>query len=182
MTGSTASPGAVLVDGYNVLHAVPRFAPRGAPLEPARRSFQSWLARAARGRGVGEVVLVWDGRAGGHEARAPDPLTVLYTSEDKTADERILELCRGRYADRSASTWVVSSDREVQGPARQLGFEAIGAMTFYRRWSRGGPSGGRGAGPRSSGEGPGKPRRATRREVEELLDEFLRRGGEEPEG
>lgn len=182
MTGSKDAPLAVLVDGYNVLHAIPRFAPRGAPIEPARAAFEAWLSQAARRRGVGDVVLVWDGSGGGRQPRAPAPLTVLYTPTGKTADERILELCRSRYADRAAGTWVVSSDREVQGPARQLGFEGIGAMTFYRRWAHDRP--------RSSRRAPGarppaerKPRRASEEEVEELLDAFLSRDPDaDPDG
>lgn len=183
MTGTRDTPRAVLVDGYNVLHAIPRFAPRGAPIEPAREALQSWLARTARRRGIGEVVVVWDGSGGARRARAPSPLTVLFTPGGKTADERILELCRGRFADRASGTWVVSSDREVQGPARQLGFEGIGAMTFYRRWSREGSSAAEGrTARRDGGERTRKPRRASSAEVEELLDAFLREGDEEPEG
>lgn len=182
MTGSRDTPRAVLVDGYNVLHAVSRFAPRGGPIEPAREAFQAWLARTARRRGVGDVVLVWDGSGGGRRDRAPSPLTVLFTPEGKTADERILELCRSRYSDRASGTWVVSSDREVQGPARQLGFEGIGAMTFYRRWSREPTGGAAGRTTGREGEPPArKPRRASPGEVDELLDAFLREGGEDPE-
>lgn len=186
MSGSTATPRAVLVDGYNVLHAIARFAPRGGPVEPARTAFQAWLAEAARRRGVREVVVVWDGRTAGREPRAPAPLKVLFTPKGTTADDRILDLCRGTYAGRASTTWVVSSDREVQGPARQLGFEGIGAMTFYRRWARGGggpgrsrsgSGGGSGSGSRDEPGGAKKPRRASADEVEELLDAFLREEG-----
>ncbi|HUP18799.1 MAG TPA: NYN domain-containing protein [Gemmatimonadota bacterium] len=187
MNPSGGSPRAVLVDGYNLLHAIPRFAPRGGPIEPARAALEAWLAQVARVRGVVDVVLVWDGRAAARASRTPAPLTVLYTSADETADERIRALCRGRFAGRAAETWVVSSDREVQGPARQLGFEAIGAMTFWRRWNAGSREGdtvrpGRAGAPGGAPPGreaPAKPRRATPREVDELLDEFLARGGEE---
>lgn len=174
MTPSVDATRAVLVDGYNVLHAIPRFAPRGAPIEPARQAFQAWLAQAARRRGVGEVVLVWDGSGAGRQPRAPSPLTVLYTPKGKTADERILELCRGRYADRAAGTWVVSSDREVQGPARQLGFEGIGAMTFYRRWAHDRSHGARGRSDGLEKHRSNKPRRPAPGEVDELLGAFLR--------
>ena len=190
MTPPGGSPRAVVVDGYNLLHAIPRFAPRGAPIEPARAALEAWLAQAARARGVAEVVVVWDGRAAARAPRSPAPLRVLFTAAGETADERIRELCRGRLAARAEETWIVSSDREVQGPARQLGFDAIGAMTFWRRWGGAGAGGGsasRGAGgSRAADRGtapgkgaPAKPRRATPREVEELLDEFLARGSDE---
>ena len=111
-------------------------------------------------------------------------MRVLYTEAGRTADERILELCRGPYAERSGSTWVVSSDRDVQGPARQLGFTAIGAMTFYRRWSPDGRV------PRGSARHHGRPERVSgaeanprpaRAEVDGLLDELLARR-DDPEG
>lgn len=171
------APAAVLIDGYNILHAIPRFAPRGSDLTLARERFETWLAAAAAKRGVGECVLVWDGR-GGSRKRSSGRVLVVYTAAGVTADERILDLCRGRFAARAASTWVVSSDRDVQGPARALGFEVLGAMAFYRRWNavRGAAATGGGPDPVTSGdEDPGaKPRPSVpRKEVDELLDAFL---------
>jgi predicted RNA-binding protein with PIN domain len=176
-------PEAVLVDGYNVLHAIPRFAPRGGNVAEARLALERWLAEAAARFGVAESVVVWDGRDGAGSATRSGRLHVLYTEASRTADERILELCRGRYASRSRSTWVVSSDRDVQGPARQLGFTVMGAMTFYRRWSPDGPASReprrRGRPERMSGaEANPCPPRA---EVDGLLDELLARR-EDPEG
>ncbi len=171
-------PEAVLVDGYNVLHAIPRFAPRGGDVAEARGAFQRWLAQAATRQGVAESVIVWDGRHGSRAASPQGRLQVLYTDSSKTADERILELCRGPYASRAKSTWVVSSDRGVQDPARQLGFTAIGAMTFYRRWasSRAGSTGsGTGRRRRNRASGAEANPRPSRREVDELLGELLAR-------
>src|SRR5688572_13301568 len=168
-------PDAVLVDGYNLLHAIPRFAPRGAELAPARASLERWLADAAARQGVREVVLVWDG---GHSGESPSrtsrgPLKVVFTQAGETADERILTLCRGVFASRAADTWVVSSDHGVQVPARELGFGAIGAMTFFRRWSEARPRGacGREA-ERDAAGGEAKPL-PTRRDVDELFEQFL---------
>ena len=164
-------PLAVLVDGYNVLHAIPRFAPRGRDLGPARDRFETWLAEGAARAGVERCVLVWDGRAGTRDKRA-GRLTILYTAAGTSADDRLLDLCRGPFAARSASTWVVSSDGDVRGPARQLGFVALGAMEFYRRWTsvpERNP-------PRRDHE-PGaeqeRPARVSRAEIDELLDAFL---------
>jgi len=177
-------PEAVLVDGYNVLHAIPRFAPRGGAVAQARQALERWLAEAAARHRVAESVIVWDGRDGTASATRSGRLQVLYTEASRTADERILELCRGPYANRSGSTWVVSSDRDVQGPARQLGFTAMGAMTFYRRWSADRPASRGSAGrdgrlERMSGaEANPRPARA---EVDGLLDELLARR-EDPEG
>ena len=165
--GSPA-PRAVLVDGYNVLHAIPSFAPRGGDLAASRDHFESWLAQAAARSGVAECVLIWDGREGQRQRRA-GPVRVLYTAAGVSADDRLLDLCRGAFAARAASTWVVSSDRDVQGPARQLGFAVLGAMTFYRRWApAAGPADSLGADRVRST--PAAPSRA---EVDELLAEFL---------
>lgn len=175
-------PEAVLVDGYNVLHAIPRFAPRGGDLAEARHALEGWLAGAAARHRVTEGVIVWDGRDGAGSATRRGRLRILYTEASRTADERILELCRGPYAERSGTTWVVSSDRDVQGPARQLGFTAIGAMTFYRRWASGtrgsrGRSGSPGGRERMSGS-EANPRPG---QVDDLLDELLARR-EDPKG
>lgn len=179
-------PDAVLVDGYNVLHAIPRFAPRGGDVAEAREAFERWLSQAAARHRVGECVLVWDGRRGGRASSQRGRMRVLYTEFPRTADERLLELCRGPYVERAGSTWVVSSDRDVQVPARQLGFTALGAMTFYGRWSAGDriranrrrPGGDRGEEGRPSG-GEADPR-PTRAEVDLLLEQLLaRRKGSE---
>lgn len=171
-------PEAVLVDGYNALHAIKRFAPRGGDVAEAREAFERWLARAIAERRVREAVIVWDGRHGSRARTRPGRLQVLYTDSTKTADERILELCRGPYATRAGSTWVVSSDRDVQGPARQLGFTVIGAMTFYRRWSSSaaGPAGSSARGRRADRpSGAEAEPRPTRTEVDDLLGELLAR-------
>lgn len=172
MTG-IPRPEAVLVDGYNLLHAIPRFAPRGAELAPAREALERWLAQAARRQEVADCVLVWDGGSR-RRTRAPAPLSVLFAGSEATADERIVDLCRGRYAALFRTTWVVSSDHDVQAPARDLGFTVLGAMTFYERWSAAGRTRSRtglarGGDPRDRN---GKPR-PTRREVDDLLREFL---------
>lgn len=183
MTEPAPRPDAVLVDGYNVLHAIPRFAPRGSDLAPARSALETWLAQAAARRGVREVILAWDGCAGSAEAppgagsARRGPLEIVFTRHDETADERILALCRGRFAGRAARVWVVSSDRGVQAPARELGFAVLGAMTFFRRWSEARPRGGCG---REAERQDGKPD-PTRAEVDELLERFLaEREGREP--
>ena len=165
-------PEAVLVDGYNVLHAIPKFAPRGGDLVSARDRFESWLAQAAAHAGVQRCILVWDGRGGVRQKRA-GRLTVLYTAAGTSADDRLLELCRGPFASRNASTWIVSSDGDVREPARQLGFQTLGAMEFYRRW---GPPAAtndptrRKDSRRASGERTARP---TRVEIDELLEAFL---------
>ena len=164
-------PHAVLVDGYNVLHAIPKFAPRGRDLVSARDRFEGWLAEAAGRAGVEHCILVWDGRDGSREKRA-GRLTILYTAAGTSADDRLLDLCRGPFASRSASTWVVSSDGDVREPARQLGFTALGAMEFYRRWTsrpgRDEPRRGHAPSPPEA-----RPVRSSRGEIDELLDAFL---------
>jgi predicted RNA-binding protein with PIN domain len=165
------APRAVLVDGYNVLHALSRFAPRGGDLSAARERFESWLSQAVARAGVRDCVLVWDGRDGQRQRRA-GPVTVLHTAAGVSADDRLLELCRGAFAARARSTWVISSDRDVQGPAHQLGFPVLGAMTFYRRWGLAARPAG--ADPRSADGHRDPPGAPSRGEVEELLEEFLK--------
>ncbi|HYO47920.1 MAG TPA: NYN domain-containing protein [Gemmatimonadota bacterium] len=173
-----SAPDAVLIDGYNVLHAIPQFAPRGADLASARERFESWLSQAAGRAGVERCVLVWDGRGGRREHRV-GRLTILYTAAGVSADDRLLDLCRGEFASRSASTWVVSSDRDVQDPARQLGFTVLGALAFYRRWSfdrverESTSAKGDRTGDAENDPGGAARLRSSRAEVDELLDAFL---------
>jgi predicted RNA-binding protein with PIN domain len=164
-------PHAVLVDGYNVLHAIPKFAPHGRDLAPARDRFEAWLAEAAARARVERCVLVWDGRAGSRETRA-GRLTIVYTSARTSADERLIELCRGPFASRSVSTWVVSSDSDVREPVRQLGFTVLGAMEFYRRWTSA-PDRNQPRRDHEPGAEQERPARASRAEIDELLDAFL---------
>lgn len=176
-----ARPSAVLVDGYNLLHAIPRFAPRGGPVAPARSRLETWLARAARERGVSTCVLVWDGRASGSKAKPASSLEVIYTPKGTEADDRLRDLMRDRFAGRASETWVVSSDREVKRSARDLGFVPLGAMTFWKRWSdaSGGAKGRRRKPVSGAPEPSGKPR-PTKAGVEELLSEML--GDDERDG
>ena len=178
-------PEAVLVDGYNVLHAIPRFAPRGGDVAAARDTFERWLADVAARHAVTDVVIVWDGRHGARGTSRGRGVRVLYTESTKTADERILELCRGEYADRAGSTWVISSDHGIQRPARELGFTPVGAMTFFRRWSAGGTSASGSGGRRRRAQrasGAEADPRPTRAEVDELLGELLARREDEGGG
>ena len=116
-------------------------------------------------------MLVWDGRDGGREVRARR-LTVLFTAAGPSADDRLLELCRGPFASHSATTWVVSSDADVRRPAIALGFTTLGAMEFYRRWTA--PAGeGRAPRGKDPGECEGRHARASRTEIDELLEAFL---------
>lgn len=165
-------PRFVLIDGYNLLHAIPRFAPRGSDPAPARVALERWLAQTAQSQRVAKCVVVWDGDRDSRTPRSPRPLEVVYSGRDQTADDRLLEMCRGPYASKASQTWVVSSDHGVQTPARELGFHVLGTMTFFRSWE----SASRGSG-RSSKSGQARSRgldhRPSRAEVEELLGEML---------
>ncbi|MFN2384114.1 MAG: NYN domain-containing protein [Gemmatimonadota bacterium] len=164
-------PTAVLVDGYNLLHAIPRFAPRGAELAPARAQLEEWLGQAARAAAVSECLLVWDGRAGSRANPTTAPLTVIFTPTGVTADDRLLALCRGSYAARAATTWIISSDHGVQTPARQLGFTVLGAKTFYDRWATARPRGGCAPERHATATKP----RPSRADTEAWLNEMARR-------
>jgi len=163
----------VLIDGYNLLHAIPRFAPRGGPLAAARSRLETWLVRAAREHGVARCVVVWDGRERGSRSRSAAPLEVIYTARGTEADDRLRELMVDCFADRARATWVVSSDREVMRSARDMGFVSLGAMTFWKRWA---DDPGRRKGRRNPVSGapePSEKPRPTKAGVEDLLAEML---------
>lgn len=125
----------VIVDGYNVVHAVPELERQlDRSLEAAREALVS-LCREYRARrgDVARVTVVFDGdqahARGLHADRGG--VTVLFTQRQEEADERILSLVRD---DGGRSRFViVSNDTHIVNNARALGARVIPVQTFYRQ-------------------------------------------------
>ncbi|MEZ6185133.1 MAG: NYN domain-containing protein [Planctomycetota bacterium] len=118
---------AYLVDGFNLLHRVPRLKAllQSQGPGPACAALTDLLARWAA-LGTAEVVLVFDGLAA-HGARLTAPgLSVRYAGSD--ADPYLRELLA-----RPGGPYVlVSKDAEIVGPARARGYDALDPGEFYR--------------------------------------------------
>ena len=125
----------VLLDGYNVIHAVPELAQQlDRSLDAAREALISLCRRYRTLRGdVSRLYVVFDG----NDASAGGPqddrggVTVLFTRREEEADERILSLLRaeggrGRFV-------VVSNDTYILNNARGLRARVISVREFYER-------------------------------------------------
>ena len=125
----------MILDGYNVIHAVPELARHlDRSLQSAREALVRLCQEYRRGRGdVGRCYVVFDGRAD-HAFSSPASdlgcVAVLFTQEPEEADARILRLIeaeRGR-----GRCVVVSNDNEVSNNARAFGARIISAQEFYK--------------------------------------------------
>lgn len=123
----------LVLDGYNVIHAVPELARQlDRSLEAARDALVSLCReyRAARGD-IEELYVIFDGNeayAGGLRGERGG-VRVLFTPRHEEADERILQLIR---ADAGHSRFViVSNDTYIFNNARVHGARVIPVQEFY---------------------------------------------------
>ena len=123
----------VVLDGYNVIHAVPELARQlDRSLEAAREALVSLCqAYQARRGDVKRMYVVFDGDqafASGPQ-RDRDGVAVLFTQRQEEADDRILSLIR---ADGGRSRFViVSNDIYVFNNARVHGARVMPVSEFY---------------------------------------------------
>jgi len=122
----------VLLDGYNVIYAVPELARHmDHSLQSAREALVALCQehRARRGD-VRRLYVVFDGRdidAPGSHAQSRGDVAVLFTRKPEEADERIVRLIeaeRGRCV-------VVSNDNELCNNARAFRAGVLSAQEFY---------------------------------------------------
>ncbi|MBI3320779.1 MAG: NYN domain-containing protein [Candidatus Omnitrophica bacterium] len=126
----------LILDGYNVAHAVPELARQMDQSLQAAREALVRLCEAYRARrgDIGKLYVVFEGRDDsgfGPRAQPRGGVTVLFTQEGEEADRRILKLIeseRGR-----GHCLVVSNDNEVANNARAFGARVISAQEFYRQ-------------------------------------------------
>ncbi len=123
----------VVLDGYNVIHALPELERQlDRSLEAARAALMSLCAAYKARRGdITQLYVVFDGREehGGGLVEHPRGVTVLFSRKPEDADERILRLIRA--AGRRGRFVVVSNDNEIANNARALGAQVISAAQFH---------------------------------------------------
>lgn len=125
----------LILDGYNVTHAVPELARQlDRSLQAAREALVR-LCQAYRARrgDIGRVYVVFDGRdepAAG--ASAPQGgVTVVFARKPEEADQRILRVIEAQ--DARSRCVVVSNDNEVCNNARAFGARILSAEAFYAK-------------------------------------------------
>ena len=125
----------LVLDGYNVIHAVPELARQlDRSLEAAREALLA-VCRAYRARrgDIERLYVVFDGDQA--YARGPQDerggVIALFTKRQEEADERILHLLR---VDGGRSRFVIiSNDNYVFNNARVHGAQVMSVAEFYAR-------------------------------------------------
>ena len=122
----------LIVDGYNVIHRVPRFhSVLQKNLEAARESLLSYCSTWRDTRGdFAELLVVFDGDSSveGTGHRMVRGVQVTYTRTGETADDRI----RGMVDDspRNRECVVVTDDAELAAAVRSRGGRFISSTEF----------------------------------------------------
>ena len=129
-----AQPMALIIDGYNLLHAsgiVGRGIGPGG-LERSRLALLNFVAESVDARELPTTTIVFDARQappGLPRSLAHRGMTVLFAANYETADELIEELVRADSAPRRLV--VVSSDHQVQRAARRRRAKAIASDRWF---------------------------------------------------
>jgi len=123
----------IIIDGYNLIRQSPELRQCEArELAGGRQALLARLAAYRRHRPGHRVTVVFDGREGGDWRETRDRqqgLGVVYSRRGEAADDVIKRLlARDR-----AQAIVVTSDRELQHWAEQVGATWIGAPDFEKR-------------------------------------------------
>ena len=111
-----------ILDGYNVIHAVPELSRHlDRSLQAGREALVRWCQEyQARNSATGKLYIVFDGRredGWGASEQLHGRVTVVFAQKPEEADQRILRVIeshRGRCV-------VVSNDNEVANNARAFG-------------------------------------------------------------
>jgi hypothetical protein len=130
----------LVVDGYNVMHALPvgREWP-GRTFQDRRHYFLDRLGDYAAGR-PHRVTVVFDGARGGDEMGGADwrgGVEVLYSARGSDADSLILRLLDA--TPRVSAVLLVTSDKSLAGHARSLGASTARADELVKRLNPRGP-------------------------------------------
>jgi len=132
---------ALIVDGYNVIHAWPALHDtlRSRGLEDARQHLVSALSEYAAQTGV-DVTVVFDAKGRGGSipsTQNQDGVTVLFGSKQATADH-VIERAAYRAADRGegADVVVATDDRLERAVVGAMGIATMGARALEAEVAR----------------------------------------------
>jgi hypothetical protein len=126
----------LIVDGYNVMHALPLGSEwPGRTFQDRRHHVLDRLSAYVAGR-PHRVTVVFDGARGGDEMGGADrrgAIEVLYSPRGTEADELILRMLES--APRPEAILLVTSDKSLVGRARSAGASTARADELVRRLS-----------------------------------------------
>ncbi len=120
----------LIIDGYNLIRQSPELQGMEAGgLEAGREALLSRLAAYRQSRSPGKITVVFDGWQGGGLRESRDRcrgINIVYSRRGERADEVIKRLL----AQERERAVVVSSDREIQTWAAQVGAAWVAAASF----------------------------------------------------
>jgi len=125
-----------IIDGYNVIHALPSGIDRGGSLESRREGLINLIKSSslyARHR----FTIVFDGAENiyGQEKMSHENLSVLFSRPPENADRLILKICSRKKDHKNLE--VVSSDREhIIGRVNSMGIRTTTSQAFIQRLLR----------------------------------------------
>ena len=120
----------VVIDGYNLIHAMPELARLvGSDLERARDALVSKLAVYRSRRGDVRVTVVFDGQSmAAQPGRPPGGIEVVFSRAPQNADAKIKTMLA---LEKSPRSWtVVTSDNSIVRYARDYGAKTIPSAEF----------------------------------------------------
>jgi len=120
----------VVIDGYNLIHAMPELARLvGSDLERARDALVSKLAVYRSRRGDVRVTVVFDGQSmAAQQSRPPGGIEVVFSRAPQNADAKIKTMLS---LEKSPKSWtVVTSDNSIVRYARDYGAKTIPSAEF----------------------------------------------------
>ena len=140
-----------ILDGYNVIHAVPELSRHlDRSLQAGREALVRWCQEyQARNSNTGKLYIVFDGRreeAWGASEQLYGRVTVVFAQKPEEADARILKVIESQGKDRCV---VVSNDNEVANNVRAYGARILTVQEFVKQSQ---PSGGAPAKPAMPGK------------------------------
>jgi len=124
----------LVIDGYNVIHAIPDI--EGLleeSLEAARIGLIRMVTEFKNSRkDVQRIFIVFDGKSEGpdQEVAVSEGITAIYTPTGKEADNKILEIIKD--SDQPQSITVISNDNFLYNNARSLGARIKTVRDFCR--------------------------------------------------
>ena len=162
----------IIIDGYNLIKLNLQHFPENLSLEQQREHLLRLLHSSSLSRNH-RILVVFDGSQPvlpGNRFRYRG-IQVLFSGSGKTADDRIRQYILN--SPQPESIEVVTSDREIQHTARNLGCQIISSSDFWKRLTRSPEPEKRS---REVGE---SDRELSDREVKEWLNLFQQRGADD---
>lgn len=124
-----------ILDGYNVIHAVPFLKKRlDESLQSAREALVAACAGFKASRGdIRSITIVFDGQDPSHTNAGPAGIHVVFTGRREEADDRIIRIAQSHA---SGEVCIVSNDNTVSNNSRAHRARVLSAREFFDRMTK----------------------------------------------